>query len=593
MYRDLLENEARIAAHPAVTALAAGGRGGQVGDFGFDEIEDRDVDRLTPVDRTPLVLDADSSQRACIAAAVDGRSFVMDGPPGTGKSQTIANMIGALLHAGRTVLFVSEKVAALDVVRNRLADVGLDAFLLELHSSKATRKEVAAELGRSLNHRPVAGSGMSDVDREQLRRRQDELNRYATAMNEPRRPLGMSVHAVIGRLSELAAVRSAPRAGQPVVGLTPAVLGEIKRAAEDLARAWRPALEGPGYLWRGVRPAHSLTSRLQAAERALDSVTALIQDNESVAASFRLTGPSDAERLADLLERHSARPAGVPDRWVVEATEGEIAAAVDGLSGQIDVVLDRQQQVASETGTAWEHIPSPDGLAALDLRRIDGLDPAPLPVGRMTVYDIDDVLRRLREDATRLGTAHAALDDMAGLLRLPAPRTFDEADRLLGVAATATERDRPEGAWFFPRERERAYRAVEHLAGTAAALDTAEAAARRFYDDSALHVDAAGLNERFRTQHSGLRRLGGAYRQDKATVAACTRAGVAPADAHKHLPLIVEWQRAASAFEQAVPHYQQDLGSYFRGRETDRERVTRSIDRAAAIAELFPTDDLR
>ncbi|MDN5861681.1 MAG: DUF4011 domain-containing protein, partial [Pseudonocardia sp.] len=88
MYRDLLDNEARIAAHPAVTALAAGGRGEQVGDFGFDEIEDRDVDRLAPADRTPLVLDADSSQRACIAAAVDGRSFVMDRPPGTGKSQT-------------------------------------------------------------------------------------------------------------------------------------------------------------------------------------------------------------------------------------------------------------------------------------------------------------------------------------------------------------------------------------------------------------------------------------------------------------------------------------------------------------------------
>ena len=64
-----------------------------------------------------MILDADSSQRASIAAALEGRSFVMDGPPGTGKSQTIANMIGVLLHAGKTVLFVSEKAAALDVVQ--------------------------------------------------------------------------------------------------------------------------------------------------------------------------------------------------------------------------------------------------------------------------------------------------------------------------------------------------------------------------------------------------------------------------------------------------------------------------------------------
>ena len=85
---------------------------------------------------TPLVLDADSSQRSCVAAAVAGHSFVMDGPPGTGKSQTIANMIGALLHAGKTVLFVSEKAAALEVVRNRLAHVGLESYVLELHSQQ-------------------------------------------------------------------------------------------------------------------------------------------------------------------------------------------------------------------------------------------------------------------------------------------------------------------------------------------------------------------------------------------------------------------------------------------------------------------------
>ena len=66
------------------------------------------------------ILDADATQRQCIAAAGGGRSFVMDGPPGTGKSQTIANVIAELLAAGRTVLFVSEKAAALEVVQKRL-----------------------------------------------------------------------------------------------------------------------------------------------------------------------------------------------------------------------------------------------------------------------------------------------------------------------------------------------------------------------------------------------------------------------------------------------------------------------------------------
>jgi hypothetical protein len=181
MYRDLLENEDRIAEHAGIQALAQG-PGEGMNSFDFDEIPDEKIDQLAPADGTPLVLDADSSQRACVAAALAGRSFVMDGPPGTGKSQTISNMIGALLHAGRSVLFVSEKAAALDVVRNRLGAAGLSSFLLELHSHKATRKEVALALGEALEN-------ISQVDLARPRRRNDgncDAGRVSSTTTPPR-----------------------------------------------------------------------------------------------------------------------------------------------------------------------------------------------------------------------------------------------------------------------------------------------------------------------------------------------------------------------------------------------------------------------
>jgi AAA domain len=153
----------RIADHDAIVALATGGRAQRIERFWFDEIPDERIDTDAPPETTPLVLDADASQRACIAAAVEGRSFVMDGPPGTGKSQTIANIIGALLHAGKSVLFVSEKAAALEVVRNRLTETGLDGYLLELHSHKATRKEVAVALGQALDNLTVPPAPMGDL----------------------------------------------------------------------------------------------------------------------------------------------------------------------------------------------------------------------------------------------------------------------------------------------------------------------------------------------------------------------------------------------------------------------------------------------
>ena len=594
MYRDLLDHEELITQHPAVVALAAGGRGEDVGDFGFDEIQDQDVDRLAPVDRTPLVLDADSSQRACIAAAVEGRSFVMDGPPGTGKSQTIANMIGALLHAGRTVLFVSEKAAALDVVRNRLAAVGLDAYLLELHSSKATRKEVAEELGRSLLTRLKAKQAMSDVDREQLRRRQDELNRYAAAMNEPRAPLNESLHAVIGRLSEMTEVPSAPRTGQPIKNLSPAVLGEIRRLADSLGRAWRPALQGSSYVWRHVRHGHAMTARLQAADRALTTLTQVLAANAPVADAFGFTGLSHADPMARLLEHHAARPRGVPDRWLTSLTVAEITEATERLTTQVDAVRERQRQLTASSGAAsWTDIPSSDGLAALDLRRIASLDPAPLNVDTMTGTVMNGALDRLQSDAHQLDAARAALTNVATLLRLPQPRTFDDADKLLFVAATADEADRPEAQWLLSRPREVAHQALDHLARTCTALDAAESAARRFYTDAALEADAGALDERFRTQHSGWRRLGSAYRNDKATVAGFTRDGVSPADAHQHLRLVVEWQWAMAELNGCSQAYARDLGSYFHGRATDRDRTSRAIHRATAIAQRFPDADLQ
>ena len=179
-------------------------------EFGFDEITEDEIDSRAIPEITPVILDADSSQRAAIAAALGGRSFVMDGPPGTGKSQTIANMIGVLLHAGKTVLFVSEKAAALDVVRDRLTDAGLGAYLLELHSHKATRKEVAVSLGKALDTVPIAPAPMPRMNVDAARKRREQLNAYADAMNRPRDPLGYSLHDILGMIASMHAVPAAP-----------------------------------------------------------------------------------------------------------------------------------------------------------------------------------------------------------------------------------------------------------------------------------------------------------------------------------------------------------------------------------------------
>lgn len=108
------------------------------------------LDTTLSVKEMAVPLSADSSQLVAVAAAAAGQSFVLHGPPGTGKSQTITNMIANALYQGKSVLFVAEKMAALSVVQRRLADIGLDPFCLELHSNKTNKTAVLAELDKAL-----------------------------------------------------------------------------------------------------------------------------------------------------------------------------------------------------------------------------------------------------------------------------------------------------------------------------------------------------------------------------------------------------------------------------------------------------------
>ena len=96
-----------------------------------------------------------SSQHQAIIDVMRGHNLVIKGPPGTGKSQTIANIIAASLAKKKTVLFVAEKAAALDVVKKRLDEAGLGDFCFELHSTKAKKAQVLAGLERRLNIKPT------------------------------------------------------------------------------------------------------------------------------------------------------------------------------------------------------------------------------------------------------------------------------------------------------------------------------------------------------------------------------------------------------------------------------------------------------
>ena len=162
-----------------------------------EAFNEEDVDSQLEYQTMYQVLDADSSQIAAIQDVKAGRNLVVEGPPGTGKSQTIVNLIAELLAEGKSVLFVSEKMAALDVVKDRLTGVGLGKFVLELHSHKTRRKKFLKDLQKATNVRAVDTLNIDQTIRklETLKRQLDD---YASVIHRPVFAVNLSAFQLYG-----------------------------------------------------------------------------------------------------------------------------------------------------------------------------------------------------------------------------------------------------------------------------------------------------------------------------------------------------------------------------------------------------------
>jgi very-short-patch-repair endonuclease len=262
-------------------------------------IEDVDAKQLWHV------MDADPSQIAVIEEVKAGRNLVVEGPPGTGKSQTITNLIAETLAAGRTVLFVSEKMAALEVVKSRLDDAGLDPFCLELHSRKSNKKAVLEELQRSLTTTPRAA--LPDAEEHEPLKR--DLNAYAQALREPVGKWGKTPWQLLN-VRQASACRGQAEAGPTFVTDAENITGTDVAAAEN-------ALRDLAYILPSVHPvaAHPWRASTRAAmvpqdeqelraalTRTLETVRTLMHEAATLAAETGVQEPASLAALPRAME---------------------------------------------------------------------------------------------------------------------------------------------------------------------------------------------------------------------------------------------------------------------------------------------------
>ena len=195
LWKDIVSHADELVKSPMVKSLVEG-------KLAFyeplSEQAEVDFDRLTAQSMT-LPIATDVSQLAAIYTAQQGHSFVLHGPPGTGKSQTITNIIADALSRNKRVLFVAAKKAALDVVHHRLEQIGLSAFTLELHSNKSKKSDVLGQLAQSLEFGRVAKSPQFEQESQRLDSAKAEISDYVNALHQ-RQPVGWSLYDCIAHL---------------------------------------------------------------------------------------------------------------------------------------------------------------------------------------------------------------------------------------------------------------------------------------------------------------------------------------------------------------------------------------------------------
>ncbi len=396
------------------------------------------------------VLDADSSQRSAIAAVLSGHSLVIHGPPGTGKSQTIANLIAGLVARGRKVLFVAEKRAAIDAVLSRLKGVDLGELLLDIHEGTRDRQRIARDLGESLDLAHQTVTPDDDSLRRRLAERQRRLADHVKALHEAHPPWGLTPFQVQSALLGIPdAARNPVRLAAPE-RITGPVADDLRDELKDFAHLGGFSMRPGATAWFGaslrtpedVRQACNLAAQLSS-----HSMPRLFDRQARAAAAAGLRAPAS---YADVLARMRLY-AGIGQ--TLRAFRPEVFAAnpralADAVAGTGDASIGERRRLRKEARQlllASDKLPREDLMALLSQAE-----------RQLSEWEKERVTAASAGDGSLLPSVPADYGELTDLLdgcaqRLDALRGYvklraqDTAEQLAALAGDQ------ETAWKLPR----------------------------------------------------------------------------------------------------------------------------------------------
>ncbi|MYB76612.1 MAG: DUF4011 domain-containing protein, partial [Chloroflexi bacterium] len=311
------------------------------------------LDDILSVGQEVAVLPADHSQLRAVAAARHGANLVIHGPPGTGKSQTIVNIISNLLAEGKRVLFVSEKSVALDVVKDRLDSEELGVFCLDMHSDRASKTSVYEQLRSSIE---AGGQGTQiEYGFSELEANRRTLNEVVRGLHESRQPLGRSVYEIHGEYAQLRDLPDVEFRVPDVATIDDTHLRGVRSVVDRIARRPDEFRELEASKWNLLKP---LTSSVGLADRikqdantvrgALGRTKALLKEQAALVGTRTPAHLDEASNLR-AIARHLSEKPPVLRHWLSRDTLAKLRRVASEQR-------DQQQQalmLAERTGIAF------------------------------------------------------------------------------------------------------------------------------------------------------------------------------------------------------------------------------------------------
>ena len=542
------------------------------------------------------VLPADYSQLLAITAARRGSNLVVHGPPGTGKSQTIANIIATFLAEGKSVLFVSEKTAALDVVKRRLDEKHLGVFCLDLHSERGRKASVYQQLQQAVDD-PRAVRKL-DFGYEALAERRRQLNQVVRALHQVRQPLGRTAFQVQGRFASIRDVPHVPFDVRDTGTLDQGRLEKILQASDRVRLRPREFKEHWTSHWRVLKtgsPSLELANRIRLDMQVLSAAVERAQSVvPELAEALGLALPETLEQVIWLegVARHLAKAPGVPRTWLA-----------DGVAKRLRIVAEREADLQRTRAPLIGHlthafgtpIPTWDFAALAEQLVLTPEEERSLKSllgekwGGRLVQGPQTTSTSLRQLSTALVRLQSLQAEDTDFLGLKPTGTWTNLQRLLEIVRTLARVGPVPIKWAGLRETEAIAAILERARKVAQDLGDGETRLFSEYDPGVVAAVDHDMLVRYRTNHQSRlgRLIGLAYRRDRKAVQACRRTPgkMSFPQELETVEQIVEVQRRRAAWDVASAELAPAIERRYDDRNTDWDSVLRDIRDVQSLLE--------